>query len=87
MRRMPNGFGFGAVAGWIDQLSGDESPTLPDELDGFEGHSLGAGPALAYTHKSKDGGTFDVNFRWVFEFDTRNRFEGDGGQLTFGFHR
>jgi hypothetical protein len=86
MMRTPKGFGFGAVAGWIEQISSDKSPTLPDELDGFKGHSLGLGPALTYSHKSAGGGTFDVNFRWVFEFDTKNRFEGDGGQITFGYH-
>lgn len=86
MMRTPKGFGFGAVAGWIEQISSDKSPTLPDDLDGFKGHSLGLGPALAYSHKSAGGGTFDVNFRWVFEFDTKNRFEGDGGQITFSYH-
>lgn len=86
MLRTPSGFGFGAVAGWIEQLSDDSSPTLPASLDGFRGHSLGAGPALSYTHKFEGMGQLDVNFRWMFEFDVTKRFSGNGPQLSFGFH-
>jgi hypothetical protein len=85
MVRNPSGWGFGAVAGWIQQLNDDEGGTITEALDGFRGHSLGAGPALSHSHKGKSG-ELDVNFRWVFEFDVEDRFEGDGPQLTFGFH-
>ncbi len=86
MLRTPSGFGVGAVAGWIEQLNDDHSPTLPAALDGFRGHSLGAGPAASYTHKFSGMGQLDVNLRWMYEFDVTKRFSGDGPQLTFGFH-
>jgi hypothetical protein len=86
MMRLPSGFGFGAIAGWLEQISDDDSPTLPDSLDGFRQHVLGAGPAFTYSHHLADKSSLDVNFRWIFEIDAENSFEGSGGQLTIGWH-
>ncbi|HZF14692.1 MAG TPA: transporter [Steroidobacteraceae bacterium] len=86
MLRTPKGWGVGIVAGWLDQITGDEAPNLPASLNGFRGHSLAAGPAFTYTTKFAGGTHFDVNFRWMFEFDTQDRFNGDGPQLNFALH-
>jgi hypothetical protein len=72
----PSGWGFGAVAGWIEQIEDDSGPTA-DRLDGFRGRSLGIGPLVSYSkHWSKEGGVF-LTLRWLKEFDVKNRLEGD----------
>ena len=83
MKRFDNGWGAGIIAGWIEQVSDDES-ALADQVGGFRGHSLGAGPTVAFSHKAANGTQLDFNARWVPEFDVRNRFEGDGAMLSLG---
>jgi hypothetical protein len=68
--------GMGAVFGWIEQLT-DDSGVLANRLDGFRGRSFGIGPIVTY--KSKIG---DLNFRWVNEFNTKNRPDGNVYQLN-----
>jgi hypothetical protein len=63
--------GMGAVFGWIEQLT-DDSGELADRLDGFRGRSFGIGPIVTYS--SKIG---EMSFRWVNEFNTKNRPDGN----------
>jgi len=67
--------GIGAVFGWIEQLT-DDSGELAERLDGFQGRSFGIGPILTYSSKLGE-----MSFRWVNEFDTTNR--PDGNVLQF----
>lgn len=85
MKRFSNGWGVGAVAGWIEQVSDDDS-TFADRVGGFRGHSLGFGPVLAYSHKTTGGTQLDFYARWVSEFDVENRFEGDGVTLSLSIN-
>jgi hypothetical protein len=81
VKRTPGGWGFGAAAGWIQQVQDDDSE-LADRLDGFKGRSFGIGPVLSYGKKWSGGEHVDVSFRYVSEFSVRNRFEGDPWSVT-----
>ena len=83
MKRFASGWGVGAVAGLIEQVSDDDS-AFADRVGGFQGHALGIGPAFVYSHKSDKGTAVDFSARWVPEFDVSNRFEGDAAMLTLG---
>ncbi len=76
VKRTPSGWGFGAAGGWIQQLQDDDGD-LADRLDGFKGRSFGLGPVLTYGKKWSGGEHVDVSFRYISEFNVRNRFEGD----------
>jgi len=76
VKRTASGWGFGAAAGWLQQVQDDESD-LADRLDGFKGRSFGVGPVLTYGKKWSGGEHVDVSFRYLSEFSVRNRFEGD----------
>lgn len=76
MKRTPSGWGFGAVAGWIQQLEDDDGPTA-DRLNGFSGRSLGIGPAIAYKKSFSKESSIDFTLRWVKEFDVKNRLKGE----------
>lgn len=86
IKRTPSGWGLGGVVGWIEQVEDDSGPTA-DRLNGFRGHSLGIGPVVTYGKKWSGGEHVDVTFRYVSEFDVKNRFEGNPLSLmvTFGF--
>ncbi|WP_312320615.1 transporter [Stenotrophomonas sp.] len=76
VKRTASGWGFGAAAGWIQQVQDDDSD-LADQLDGFKGRSFGVGPVLTYGKKWSGGEHLDISFRYISEFSVRNRFEGD----------
>jgi hypothetical protein len=76
MQRTASGFGFGAAFGWQQQLKDDSGPTA-DRLDGFRGHAVAAGPALAYKKAWDKETSVDVTFRWLKEFDVKNRIKGE----------
>lgn len=76
VKRTPGGWGFGAAAGWVQQVQDDDS-ALADRLNGFKGRSFGVGPVLTYGKKWSGGEHVDVSFRYLSEFSVRNRFEGD----------
>ncbi len=86
VKRTASGWGFGGVAGWIEQVEDDAGPTA-DRLDGFRGHSLGVGPVVSYSRKWAGGEHVDLTLRYVTEFNVKNRFEGDPISLmvSFGF--
>ena len=80
IKRWKNGFGFGAIGSWIQQVSDDSGPTA-DRLNGFVGQAFGVGPIVTYSTKV---GTshLDFNARWVHEFENSNRPEGDLFQFS-----
>ena len=76
MKRTPSGWGFGAALGWIQQLEDDDGPTA-DRLNGFSGHSLGAGPAIAFKKSFSKESSIDLSLRWIKEFRVKNRIKGE----------
>jgi hypothetical protein len=76
LKRTPSGWGFGGVIGWIQQLEDDDGPTA-DRLDGFSGHAVGIGPAIAYKKSFSKESSIDFTLRWVKEFDVKNRLKGE----------
>ncbi|MNF49733.1 hypothetical protein D3C84_310140 [compost metagenome] len=80
-----NGWAAGVVGGVIKQVTDDEGPTA-DQLNGFRGHSAGVGPYIGWSGKFSDAQA-SINARWVSEFDSVNRPEGDGVSvnLTLAF--
>ena len=83
VKRSASGWGFGGVGGWIEQLEDDDGP-VADRLNGFKGRSLGLGPVITYSKKWKGGEHVDLTFRYVKEFDVKNRFEGEPLSLSVG---
>ena len=75
IKRFENGFGFGFIGSWIEQWSDDEGGAA-DALDGFKGKAFGAGPIFTYSTKIAEH-SLDLNARWVHEFESRKRPEGD----------
>ncbi|MHA6202929.1 SphA family protein [Dyella soli] len=80
IKRLHNGWGFGAVGGWIEQLEDDTGPTA-DLLNGFKGHSLAFGPIATYVRKW-EGGQAEFALRWLHEFDVKNRPQGNPAMLS-----
>ena len=74
------GWSAGAVGGVIKQITDDKGSTA-DALNGFRGHSFGVGPVVGWSGKFSDVQT-SVNLRWVPEFHTEDRPEGDGVSLN-----
>lgn len=79
-----DGLGAGAVFGWIQQTTDDKS-NLGDRFDGFKGKALGIGPILTYEKKLSDTAALSASFRGVYEFDVKNRPEGEAYQLTVNY--
>ncbi|MBK5512418.1 SphA family protein [Pseudomonas sp. TH15] len=71
-----NGWSAGLAAGYIQQISDDKGDTA-DALNGFRGRSVGAGPMIGWAGKFADAQA-NISARWVPEFDTKNRPEGNG---------
>ncbi|CAI8937792.1 transporter [Pseudomonas serboccidentalis] len=80
-----NGWSAGLAAGYIQQVTDDKGQTA-DALNGFRGRSVGAGPVIGWAGKFADAQA-NISARWVPEFDTRNRPEGNGFavNLTLAF--
>jgi len=70
----PGFLGIGVEAFYIDQISGDSGSGAP--AGGFEGKTAGLGPVLSYILPVGDN-TFVAEARWLHEFDTTRRLEGD----------
>lgn len=81
MKRTPSGWGFGLAGGWIQQIDKDTGP-LADRLDGFEGHSLGIGPAIDFTKSWSKQDKVSLTLRWLKEFDVKNRIKGEPLELN-----
>jgi hypothetical protein len=84
MKRTASGWGFGAVAGWVQQLSDDKGPTA-DRLGGFKGHAFGVGPAVDFKKSFSKDSSIDFTLRWVKEFDVTNRLKGEPLVLNVSF--
>jgi len=66
--------GVGVSAYYYQQVTGDSGAgaTLGD----FKGMTIGAGPVVSYTRKIVGHDTV-FEFKWLHEFETKNRLEGD----------
>ncbi|HEV2840368.1 MAG TPA: transporter [Chthoniobacterales bacterium] len=80
IKRWKNGFGFGVIGSWIQQLTDDSGPTA-DRLNGFSGQAFGVGPIVTYSTKVGKS-HLDFNARYVHEFENSNRPEGDLFQFS-----
>ena len=80
IKRFGNGWGIGAAGGWIEQI-GDDDGALADRLNGFKGHALGAGPVVSWGTKW-EGGSLELQLRYIKEFDVENRIKGEPVMLT-----
>ncbi|KPH00277.1 phenol degradation protein meta [Pseudomonas sp. RIT-PI-q] len=69
-----NGWNAGLAAGYIQQLTDDSGEGASS---GFRGRSVGAGPVVGWAGKFADAEA-NLSLRWVPEFDTKNRPEGNG---------
>ncbi len=76
IKRFKGGFGIGFVESWIQQVTDDGGATA-DALNGFTGRAFGIGPIVTYS--TKLGKSYlDLNARWIHDFDTTKRVNGDG---------
>jgi hypothetical protein len=68
--------GIGLNAYWYEQVEGDSGSGA--RFGDFEARTAGAGPVLSYVRKV-GGGTEDfiAELKWLHEFETKNRLEGD----------
>lgn len=73
-----NGWNAGLVAGYIQQITDDSGSGA---TTGFRGRSVGAGPSVGWNGKFADAQA-SVSARWVPEFDTKNRPEGNGFNIN-----
>jgi hypothetical protein len=73
-----NGWNAGLVAGYIQQITDDSGS---GSTTGFRGRSVGAGPSVGWSGKFADAQA-SVSARWVPEFDTKNRPEGNGFNIN-----
>ncbi|QXI18359.1 SphA family protein [Pseudomonas hamedanensis] len=80
-----SGWSAGLAAGYVQQLTDDKGQTA-DSFNGFRGRSVGAGPVVGWSGKFADAQA-SVSARWVPEFDTKNRPQGNGVgvNLTLAF--
>jgi hypothetical protein len=78
-----NGWAAGLAAGYIQQINDDSGSGASS---GFRGRSVGAGPVIGWSGKFADAQA-NFSLRWVPEFDTKNRPEGNGiaANMTLAF--
>lgn len=79
-----DGIGAGAVFGYIQQTTDDEG-RLADRLNGFKGRSLGAGPIFTYDKKLSKTSGISASLRGIYEFDVKNRPEGEAYQFSLNY--
>ncbi len=83
-QHLPNGMMVGAAGYWYEQVTGDSGSgaTLGD----LKGRVFGLGPILSYNTKINDH-LFAINVKYFWEFEAKNRLEGEAAflQLTYGF--
>src|SRR5262249_29753250 len=84
IKRYKNGWGFGGIFGWMQQL-GDDTGPLPDRLGGFVGHMLGAGPIVVYSTKINQKTTFSMDVRFIPEFANKNLLKGNPVMINTSF--
>src|SRR5262249_24100452 len=82
LQRTKAGLGYGLIFSWFHQITPDTGG-LSGRLNGFEGRALAIGPSFLY--KTKLGKSpVEWNFRWIYEFDTQNRPQGNSLMLNLG---
>lgn len=66
--------GAGATGHWYEQLEGDSGAGA--NLGAFEARTTGLGPVVSYVRSLE---TFDLlaELKWIHEFETQNRLQGD----------
>lgn len=82
-----DGLGVGGVFGWIEQMNDDEGPyggRYADRFDGFKGRAMGVGPIITYDKKFGKS-AISASLRGVYEFDVKNRPEGDAYQFSINY--
>lgn len=79
------GWSAGIVGGYVQQVTDDKGQTA-ELFGGYRGRAVGAGPVIGWAGKFNDARA-NVSARWVPEFDTKNRPEGNGFavNLTLAF--
>ena len=80
MKRFKNGAGIGTIFSWLNQISDDGGATA-DRLNGFSGHAFGIGPIITYSTKVGKH-HLDLNARFIHEFESAKRVEGDLFQFS-----
>jgi hypothetical protein len=78
-QNLPNGFSFGLVGYYYDQISGDSGTGA--KLGAFEGRVTALGGSLGYMFKV-DGRDVITRLKIYREFDVTNRLEGTSGYFT-----
>lgn len=79
-----DGIAVGAVLGWIEQTTDDTGP-LASVVGGFKGRSVGIGPILTYDKKISKKTAISASFRGLYEFDVKNRPDGEAYQLSINY--
>jgi hypothetical protein len=72
LKRFPNGWSVGVIAGTVQQLGEDSGPTA-DLLDGFVGYDWTIGPLLAYDTRLAGKAPLSFSLRWVPTIASHNR--------------
>ena len=67
--------GFGGIVSNVVQLNNDTGP-LADVLHGLQGRAWGSGPVALFVARHENPGV-TIQFRWVREFEVRDRLKGD----------
>lgn len=78
-QHLPNGLAVGLAGYYLQQLTAHSRSTL---LDHFKGRVAAIGPEIGYRFDAA-GRTMGIDFRWYYEFATRNWVKGQALFLTF----
>ncbi len=83
-QHLPNGMMLGAAGYWYEQVTGDSGSGAI--LGDFKGRVYGLGPVVSYNTTIGDR-LFAISFKYYWEFEAKNRLEGDAAflQLTYQF--
>jgi hypothetical protein len=83
-QHLPNGMMLGTAGYWYEQVTGDSGAGAI--LGDFKGRVYGLGPILSYNTTISDH-LFAISFKYYWEFEAKNRLEGDAAflQLTYQF--
>ena len=79
-QHLTKNFELGATGYVYDQLTGDSGKGAV--LGAFEGFAWGAGPALSYSISAGKTHVIDIISKYIHEFDTQKRFQGNEVDLA-----
>ena len=83
LKRFPNKLGFGLTGYALWQTTPDSGTGA--KLGDFKGRTFGIGPLITYDVQAGNT-TISVIGKYISEFDTRHRFEGNSGWLELAFN-